>query len=156
MSDISIPIEAPPRPWWMTGLAVFCLATVAFLVPRDLFLAETRDVEVWLGFEIHGMAATLTAPLHWAIFAFGAWGFWRQRPWVLPWASGYVFYVALSHIIWNEVSPNGHGWPASFVSAFVFSIPGILMLRAHAPSISPGQSAHPRTSAAVSNTAELG
>ena len=140
----------------MTALAVFCLLTVVYLIPRDLFLAETRDVEVWFGFELRGGAALLTAPMHWSIFALGAWAFWSRRPWILPWAAGYVFYVALSHIIWSEASPNGHGWPAGLASAFVISIPGILMLRAHTASISPGQSADPRISAAVSNTAELG
>ena len=57
--------RAAPRPWWMTGLSLFCVATVLFLVPRDLFYAETRDVEVWLGFELRGAAALATAPLHW-------------------------------------------------------------------------------------------
>jgi len=114
----------------MTALAVFCAATVVFLIPRDLFLAETRDVEVWFGFEFREMAALLTAPLHWLIFAFGAWGFWRCRPWVLSSASAYVFYVALSHIIWSEVSPNGNGWPIGLLQAAIISVPGILLLRA--------------------------
>ncbi len=131
MNDISIPLKAPPRPQWMTGLAVFCLATVAFLVPRDLFFAETRDVEVWLGFEVRGIAALLSAPLHWAIFAVGAWGFWNRRPWIFPWAAGYVFYVALSHLIWSEASLNGRGWPSGLVQALAISTPGILLLRAH-------------------------
>ncbi len=123
-------LEASPRPRWMTALTVFCLSTVAFLVPRDLFFAETRDVEVWLGFEVRGAAALLTAPLHWVIFAVGAWGFWGRHPWVLPWAAAYVFYVALSHIIWSEVSSNGRGWPTGFVQALAISVPGILLLRA--------------------------
>jgi len=115
----------------MTALAVFCAGTVVILVPRDLFLAETRDVEVWFGLELRRTAALLTAPIHWAIFAFGAWGFWRCRPWILSWASGYVFYVALSHIIWSEVSPNGNGWPIGLLQAAAISVPGILLLRAH-------------------------
>ncbi len=116
----------------MTALAAFCLLTVVFLIPRDLFIAENRDVEVWLGFEFRGNAALLTAPLHWGIFALGAWAFWSRQPWILPGAAGYLFYVALSHIIWSETSPNGQGWPAGLAVAFVISIPGILMLRAHA------------------------
>jgi hypothetical protein len=47
------PIASPPpspRPWWMTAMALFCVATIVFLVPRDLFFAATRDVEVWFGF----------------------------------------------------------------------------------------------------------
>jgi hypothetical protein len=113
----------------MTALALFCVATVLFLVPRDLFFAETREVEVWLGFEIRGTAALLTAPLHWAIFALGAWGFWHCRPWVVPWAAAYVFYVALSHVIWSEASPNGNGWPIGLLQALAISIPGALLLR---------------------------
>lgn len=119
------------RPWWMTGLALFCLATVAFLVSRDLFYPDAREVEVWLGFEVRGTAALLTAPLHWAIFGIGAWAFWRQRPWILPVAAAYAFYVALSHVVWSEASPNGRGWPAGLAQAVAFSIPGVLLLRAH-------------------------
>lgn len=130
MSDDLSHSSVTKRPALMTALAVFCFATVLFLVPRDLFFAATRDVEVWFGFEVRGMAALLTAPLHWAIFALGGWGAWRCRPWVLPWASGYVFYVALSHLIWSEASPNGNGWPIGLVQASVISIPGVLLLLA--------------------------
>ena len=130
MRDLSVPLDASHRPRWMTALAAFCVATVLYLVPRDLFFATTRDVEVWLGFEVRGAAALLTAPIHWAIFALGAWGFWQCRPWVLPWAAVYVFYIALSHLIWSEASPNGNGWPIGLVQALGISIPGILLLRA--------------------------
>jgi hypothetical protein len=115
----------------MTALAVFCLATVAFLVARDLFVPHVRDVEVWLGFELHGRWARATAPLHWTIFLTGAWAFWTQRPWILPAAAAYAFYVALSHLVWSEASPNGHGWIAGLAQAAALSIPGVLLLRAH-------------------------
>jgi hypothetical protein len=115
----------------MTAGAVFCLATVPFLVARDLLLPEIRDVEVWFGFELRGTAALATAPLHWIIFLVGAWGFWFQRPWILPCAAGYVFYIAISHLIWSEASPNGHGWLAGVAQALAISIPGFLLLRAH-------------------------
>ena len=114
----------------MTALAAFCLGTVAFLVPRDLFVPHVRDVEVWFGFELRGAAARLTAPLHWAIFAFGAWGFWRARPWITAAAAVYVFYVALSHLVWSEASPNGNGWPIGLAQAAAISIPGLVLLRA--------------------------
>lgn len=112
-------------------MAAFCVVTVLFLVPRDLFSAETRDVEVWLGFELRGVPALATAPIHWAIFLAGAWGFWFRRPWILPCAAGYAFYVALSHLIWNEVSPNGRGWPMGLAQATALSLPGFLLLYAH-------------------------
>lgn len=123
----------PPalNPWWRTALAGFCLATVAFLVARDLLVPDVRDVEVWLGFELRGAAARLTAPLHWAIFLVGAWAFWRRRPWIVPAAAAYAFYVALSHVVWSGVSPRGHGWAAGLAYGAVFSLPGVLLLRAH-------------------------
>lgn len=111
-------------------MAVFCLGTVLFLAPRDLLLERTRDVEVWLGLEVRGTAAHWTAPLHWALFLVGGWAFWTQRPWILPWAAGYAFYVALSHLVWNQTSASGRGWAAGVVQALLLSIPGLLLLRA--------------------------
>ena len=84
----------------MTALAIFCAATVVFLAVRDLFVPQVRDVEVWFGVEVHGAAARWSAPVHWAIFAIGAWASWRARPWVARAALGYAIYVALSHAIW--------------------------------------------------------
>ena len=114
----------------MTALALFCAATVTFLAWRDLFVPSARDVEVWLGFELRGTAARWSAPLHWAIFALGAYGFWYQRPWIVWAAAGYAFYVAVSHLVWSEVSPKGHGWLVGLAQAALFSIPGFLLLRA--------------------------
>ena len=131
LSPISPPTIATVRPRWMTALALFCAATVAFLAARDVFVPHVRDVEVWFGFELRGQAARLTAPLHWAIFALGAWGFWRARPWIVPAAAGYAFYVALSHVVWNLVSANGHGWMAGVAEAAAISVPGWLLVRAY-------------------------
>lgn len=114
----------------MTALALYCAATVLFLAWRDLFVPHVRDVEVWGGFELRGAAARWSAPLHWLIFAFGAWGFWRARPWIVPCAAGYVFYVALSHLVWSEASPHGNGWPVGLAQAAAISLPGYLLLRA--------------------------
>jgi hypothetical protein len=129
--DGSTTPEKAPRPWWMTGLAIFCLGSVAFLVPRDLFLARTRDVEVWFGFELHGTPALLTAPIHWAIFLTGAWGFWLQRSWILPCAAAYAFYIAFCHLVWSEASPNGNGWLVGVLQAAAFSVPGFILLYAY-------------------------
>ena len=114
----------------MTALAVFCFATVVVLVLGDLFVDRRRSVEIWFGFELRGTAALLTAPLHWLVFLAGAWGFWFQRPWILPAAAAYAFYVALSHLVWSEVSPQGRGWPVGLLQALALSIPGVLLLRA--------------------------
>jgi hypothetical protein len=88
------------RPRWMTAAAGLCAATVVFLALRDLFVPHVRDAEVWFGVTLHGAAARLSAPLHWAIFALGAWGFWRAKPWIARAAIGYAIYVAISHVIW--------------------------------------------------------
>jgi len=114
----------------MRALSLFCLATTLFLVWRDLFVAEARDVEVWLGFEVHGRAARLSAPLHWAIFAVGAWGFWTARPWILPAAAGYAFLVAASHLVFSAASPHGRGLSSGLAQATALSVPGLLLLRA--------------------------
>jgi len=127
---VSARSSAGARPWWMTALACACSLALLINVPRDLFFPATREVEVWLGFETRGPVALLTAPLHWAIFGIGAWAFWAQRSWVIPWAAIYVFYVAASHLIWSEASPNGRGWPIGLAQAVGFSILGVLLLRA--------------------------
>jgi hypothetical protein len=114
----------------MTTLAALCFIALVVNVSRDLLFAATRDVEVWLGFEVRGWAALATAPLHWAIFGVGAWAFWTRRSWVVPWAAAYIFYVAISHLIWSEVSPNGRGWPIGLAQAIGFFIFGALLLRA--------------------------
>lgn len=145
-----------PRPWWMTGLAFFCMATVAFLVPRDLFFAETRDVEVWFGLEVRGAAALYSAPVHWAIFAVGAWAFWTDRPWIVPAAAAYVFYVAFSHLVWSEASPNGNGWPIGLVQALAISVPGILLLRAGGRRPSAARRGHPDAGSGVVDSGEGG
>ena len=81
------------------------------------------------GFELTGRLALLTAPLHWAIFAFGAWAFFSNRSWAVWWAAMYAFIVAVSHLVWSEVSPNGRGWPIGLAQAAAFSVLGGVLLR---------------------------
>ncbi len=116
------------RPAWASAAAAFCAATVVFLAARDLALPDVRDVEVWFGIEVRGTAARLSAPLHWAIFAVGAWAFWTGRRWAAPAAAAYAFVVAASHLVWNATSPSGGGWPAGLAQAAGFSLPGLLLL----------------------------
>jgi hypothetical protein len=111
------------------ALALLCAATVVFLALRDLLVPEVRDVEVWLGFEVRGAAARATAPLHWAIFAAGAWAFWRGKPWIWTAAAAYVLVVALSHLVWSEASPNGQGWPMGLLQAAGISLVALGLLR---------------------------
>jgi hypothetical protein len=110
------------RPRSATPLALLCALTVVFTAWRDLTLPHVRDIEVWLGFEVHGALARATAPLHWAIFATGAWAFATARPWAWSAAAGYVLYVALAHLVWSEASPKGQGWPMGLLQAAGFSL----------------------------------
>jgi hypothetical protein len=105
----------------MTALAVFCVAVLVISIPRDLFVPATRDVEVWFGFEVRGPLALLTAPIHWLIFATGAWAFWTGRRWIVPWAVAYVLYAAVAHLVWSEASPNGRGWRIGLLQAAAIS-----------------------------------
>ena len=118
------------RPPWMTALAVFCVAALCINVPRDLFVESARDVEVWGGIELHGRAAMLSAPLHWLLFAIGAWAFWTARPWAPPAAAVYAFYTGVSHVVWSEASPHGRGWPIGVAQAAVFITIAFILLRA--------------------------
>ena len=125
------------RPGWMTALAIGCFAAALVNVARDLFVASSRDVEIWLGFEIHGLAAMLTAPLHWLIFALGGWAFWTCQRWIVPAAAAYAFYAGISHLIWSEMSAHGRGWPIGLAQALVFSVIGLMLLRARPRSAHP-------------------
>lgn len=120
------------QPGWMTIGAALCAATVVVSVFRDLFLPASREVEVWLGLEFTGWIAYATAPLHWAIFAVGAWAFWTGRPWIVPAAAGYLFYAAFSHLVWSEASPHGRGWPIGLVQAAVIGGAGWFLLQLRA------------------------
>ncbi len=57
----------------MTAIAAFFVLSLLVNVSRDLLYPEYGNVEVWLGFEVTGAAARWTAPIHWAMFAVGAW-----------------------------------------------------------------------------------
>ena len=123
--------EQLETPGWMKALAALCALTVVVAVARDLFYEPTREIEVWFGFELTGIAAYLTAPIHWAIFAAGAYGFWYRRRWVLPAAAAYELYAAFCHLVWSEVSVNGRGWQIGLLQAIALSAVALALLRAH-------------------------
>ena len=117
------------RPWWMNAAFLLCLYMSLFYVPRDLFFTPIHgDEEVWLGIVLRDAAAKATEPLHWAIYAAGAWGFWRMRAWMWPWAAIYVAQIAIGTVVWNFTDPRGSGWPG-LALACVFLIPAIALWR---------------------------
>ena len=119
------------RPWWMNFIMLFCFYMTFVYMPFDLFWKPVaQDEEVWFGFVLHGWYAKLTAPLHWAIYAAGAYGFWHMRAWLWPWASVYALQVVIAMFVWNLVDDRGAGWLAGLGVAAVFAIPCIALWRA--------------------------
>ena len=95
------------RPWLMQLLLGFCLFMALVYMPFDLFLKPVaEDQEVWFGFMLTGWAAKATEPLHWAIYAAGAVGFWKMRSWMWPWAAVYALQVAIGMVL-GEVVEEG-------------------------------------------------
>jgi len=89
------------RPRLMNALMVFCAYMAFVYVPWDFFAKPVAvDQEVWLGIMLHGYAAKLTEPLHGAIYAAGAYGFYRMRGYMWPWAAVYAGSVAIGMWVW--------------------------------------------------------
>ena len=73
------------RSWWMNALMVFSGFMAFVYLPWDLFIKPVAsDEEVWFGVRFTGWAAKALAPLHWAIYAAGAYGFRRMSRWMWP------------------------------------------------------------------------
>jgi short-subunit dehydrogenase len=89
------------RPGWMNVLMLFCAYMAFVYVPWDFFVKPVAvDEEVWFGVRLHGVWAKATEPLHFAIYALGAYGFWHMRPWMWPWAAVYAAQVAIAVLVW--------------------------------------------------------
>ncbi|HVM96509.1 MAG TPA: SDR family oxidoreductase [Candidatus Acidoferrales bacterium] len=106
---------------------VFCFYMAALYMPWDFFIKPVdRDAEAWFGFLLRGWGAKATEPLHWAIYAAGAYGFWRMRGWMWPWAALYAAQVALGMFVWGIVYKGGiSGWLGGLAGAVV---PGLVAL----------------------------
>ncbi|MGR8947119.1 MAG: hypothetical protein ACU84Q_03670 [Gammaproteobacteria bacterium] len=121
------------RPWWMNGLFYFCVYMTFIYLPFDIFLKPvSTDHEIWLGFALQGWWAKATAPLHWLIYAAGAFGFWKMRYWMWPWAAAYCLQVVVAMFVWNIINPRGAGLLWGLLAAAVFMIPTVALWRAKA------------------------
>ena len=82
-----------------------------FLAARDLFVPEVRDVEVWLGFELHGAAAEAAdnGTLEQFHSEYGAEPRVRWKGLPRPWIAGIVIDDAADEGIWyfDEFNPQG-------------------------------------------------
>ena len=107
------------RPHWMNAIFVFCLYMSFVYMPFDLFWKPVEnDVEVWFGFMLHGWWAKATEPLHWAIYAAGAYGFWKMKRWLHPWAALYVAQVAVGMLVWSILN----GRASTLLGAVAFAL----------------------------------
>jgi hypothetical protein len=116
----------------MNALMLFCFFMALVYVPWDLFLKPVaEDEEVWFGILFRGWAAKAAAPFHWAVYAAGAWGFLRMRPWMWPWAAVYAAQVAFGMLVWAVLEIGGlRGWMGGVVSALPFVIVAVALYRA--------------------------
>jgi hypothetical protein len=119
------------RPWWMSLMFYFCVYMTFVYMPFDIFVKPVGlDDEVWFGLTLHGWYAKMTEPLHWLIYGLGAYGFWKMKSWMWPWASIYLLQIVIAMFVWNQLDPRGAGVIAGLISAGLFSIPLVAMIRA--------------------------
>lgn len=111
------------RPWWMNVLMVFAGYMAFVYLPWDIFIKPAAiDEEVWFGVRFHAGTAKFLALFHWAIYAAGAYGFRRMRPWMWPWAAVYAGQVAFSMMVWPWIYVGGFvGFLLGLVSVVPFA-----------------------------------
>ena len=117
------------RAWWMNLIFYFCIYMTFIYMPFDLFFKPVaEDQEVWFGFTLTGWGAKITEPLHWLIYGFGAYGFWKMKTWMWPWASVYVAQIVIAMFIWNILNEVGNLGTAT-ISALIFTVPMVALWR---------------------------
>jgi hypothetical protein len=137
-----IKVQWSMRPWWMNLIMGFCLYMTLIYMPYDIFWKPVaQDEEVWFGITLHGWPAKLTAPLHWLIYGGLAYGFWRMRSWMWPWAAVYLAQVTIGMLVWNLLDPRGDGLVRGLVAAAVFLVPTVALLQARSTFGNPSDSA---------------
>jgi hypothetical protein len=79
---------------------------------------------VVLGRLMHGLAATVVAPLFGILMLIYAFGLWQARPWARPVGIAYAIWASLNVVLF----PLVEGVPAQWAPAMylVFAIPGIV------------------------------
>lgn len=98
------------RPGWMNALMLFAAFMAFVYCPWDIFVKPVAiDEEVWFGIRFHGAWAKLLAIPHWLIYGGMAYGFWRMRPWMHPWAAVYWGQVAIGNLVWALLYLDGLG-----------------------------------------------
>ena len=108
----------------------FCLFMTFVYMPFDMFWKPVAtDQEVWFGILLTGWAAKLTEPVHWAIYAAGAYGMWKMKTWMWPWAAAYALQVTISMLVFSLMRGSLVG---SAVTFLIFMVPTTALFRARA------------------------
>ncbi len=119
------------RPVWMNLIFYFCVYMTFIYMPFDLFYKPVaEDEEVWFGFTLYGWWAKATAPLHWLIYGLGAYGFWKMKSWMWPWAGVYATQVAIAMLVFPMVNAKGGSWIGGLIAGAIFAVPMIALFRA--------------------------
>ena len=130
MATIDLRAAWTARPWWMNLIFGFCLFMTFVYMPFDMFWKPVAaDQEVWFGFLLEGWAAKLTEPVHWAIYAAGAYGMWKMKTWMWPWAAAYALQVTISMLVFSLARGSLVG---SAVTFLIFMVPTAALFRARA------------------------
>jgi short-subunit dehydrogenase len=110
------------RPWWMNALMLVSGFLAYAYIPWDFFFKPlAADQEAWFGIILTGWAAKLTEPLHFFIYAAGAYGFWRMRPWMWPWAAAWTAQLAFGMLVWPIAYRGGvGGWALGLLAGGFF------------------------------------
>jgi hypothetical protein len=118
------------RPWWMNLIFYFCVYMTVVYMPFDLFWKPVaEDHEIWFGFTLVGWWAKATEPLHWLIYGLGAYGFWKMKSWMWPWAAVYAAQVVIAMAVFGLVNNVGSVWSGA-VAGVIFAIPMVALWRA--------------------------
>jgi len=121
------------RPGWMNALMVFSAYMALIYVPWDFFLKPiAEDEEVWFGVLFSGATAKVLEIPHWWVYAAGAYGFRRMRPWMWPWAAAYTAQVAIGMLVWCVLYAPGGAlrWVFAIASFLAFGALALALLRA--------------------------
>ena len=128
LSDIGqiLVAEWRMRPWWMQLIFLFCLYMTFIYSPFDLFFKPLEeDQDVWLGIMFTGWAAKVGGAVHWIVYALGAWGFWKMKSWMHPWAGIYIFQIAIAMALFGYFNTENNDVPLLFAS-IVFALFALL------------------------------
>ncbi len=127
------------RPWWMNLIWWFCLYMTFIYMPFDMFTKPyERWEEVWFGFTLYGWAAKATEPLHWLIYGAGAYGFWKMKSWMWPWAAVYSAQVVIAMVVFSllrgfgpdaEAGAGQRALIGAAISGGIFLFPTIALWR---------------------------